>query len=328
MERKGYLFPKNIIDRFAKKPHDSPYLRSYDKRPSWFKYGAQEYYGNEVGHYVSQTEQMDQRSLSYQLKELRAELSNPEIEDYATKASMYKAIQEQLLQANLRLAITCAGDTKYFELPFMDKVQEGNIGMMKALNTYDPDKGKLAQYLYRGAFMYIKRASRKHARVISLPVHIAEWTHKIFATISEIAEESDRDPSQVDYSEVAERLGKSTKTIKKLLAYNEVPLSLDVPTGMRNENFGDTIKDEYLSTEDTAFRNIQSVEILKILQEYLSPVQFRQFVLYYGYELTFEEIGEICGVTKQSVQVTVGRALSNVKKKEANSPRLREYFDD
>jgi RNA polymerase primary sigma factor len=232
-----------------------------------------------------------------------------------------------MIKANLRLVVKIAHDYKNLGLPVLDLVSEGNIGLMKAVERFDPAKGgKLSTYAAWWIKQSIKRALANQSKTIRLPVHLVDKISKMNRVSSQMSEELGREPTD---DELAEEIGLSPRTVSQLKTVAIRPSSLNAPIGDDDSTeFGEMVGDEDARTpfeflEDRNLRD-ELPDLLATLDDRERTIIFQRFGLDGAKPRTLEEVGKKLGVTRERIRqvqnialVKLRRALS---KKEAPLP--------
>jgi RNA polymerase primary sigma factor len=232
-----------------------------------------------------------------------------------------------MIKANLRLVVKIAHDYKNLGLPVLDLVSEGNIGLMKAVERFDPAKGgKLSTYAAWWIKQSIKRALANQSKTIRLPVHLVDKISKMNRVSSQMSEELGREPTD---DELAEEIGLSPRTVSQLKTVAIRPSSLNAPIGDDDSTeFGEMVGDEDARTpfeflEDRNLRD-ELPDLLATLDDRERTIIFQRFGLDGAKPRTLEEVGKKLGVTRERIRqvqnialVKLRRALS---KKEAALP--------
>jgi RNA polymerase primary sigma factor len=229
-----------------------------------------------------------------------------------------KAARERMITANLRLVVKLATDYANLGLPLLDLVSEGNIGLMKAVERFDPEKGgKLSTYAAWWIKQSIKRALANQSKTIRVPVHQVEKIAKIRRLNERLTLELGRDPTD---EELAEEVGLSAAQITALKSSGIQPTSLDAPVGKDDGDtlFGDMISDE--NAEDP-LEQLEEKDaraslggILKVLTPREREIMKLRYGLGGGRQKTLEDIGEKFGITRERIrQIQVG-ALKKLRK--------------
>jgi RNA polymerase primary sigma factor len=228
-----------------------------------------------------------------------------------------KKAREDMIKANLRLVVKIAHDYEGLGLPLLDLINEGNIGLMKAVERFDPAKGgKLSTYGSWWIKQSIKRALANQSKTIRLPVHLVDKISKMRRTAMRLQEEFGREPTD---DELGEELGITASRVAQLRTAAIRPASLDAPIGDdESNNFAEVVQDEnafspYEELEDkTVTRMLQ--EMIKTLDPREATILRYRFGLDGGPEKTLEEVGQKFGVTRERVRQIQNIALSKLRK--------------
>ena len=228
-----------------------------------------------------------------------------------------KKAREKMITANLRLVVKIAHDFSNYGLPLLDLVSEGNIGLMKAVERFDPMKGgKLSTYASWWIKQSIKRALANQSKTIRLPVHLVDKIGKIRRVSAQMTEELGREPST---DELAEELGLSEAKVAHLKNVAVRPASLDAKINADDDTaFGDLVSDESAEDPFAALRDKDLREEVGDLLDILDPrerkiISFR-FGLGGGKERTLEEVGHKFGVTRERIRQLQNIALLKMRK--------------
>lgn len=232
--------------------------------------------------------------------------------------------RNQMIQANLRLVVKIANDYANFGLPLLDLISEGNIGLIKAVERFDPGKGgKLSTYAAWWIKQSIKRALANQSKTIRLPVHLVDKIAKIRKMAAALAEEFGREPTD---DELALEMGMSVNKIAHLKSVSVRPTSLDAPVGEdENTTFGELVGDDSATTpyEDLHSKTLTNDvnEIIDGLDQRESAIIRMRFGLSGDRPMTLEEVGEAFDITRERV-----RQLQNIalKKLRQNMSRREE----
>jgi RNA polymerase primary sigma factor len=238
-----------------------------------------------------------------------------------------KKAREQMIKANLRLVVKIARDYDGIGLPLLDLISEGNIGLMKAVERFDPSKGgKLSTYGSWWIKQSIKRALANQSKTIRLPVHLVDKISKMRRVAMRLQEELGREPTD---EELADELGTSPGRVSQMRMAAIRPASLDAPIGDEDSNnFAEVVQDE---NADTPYEMLEDKTVTGMLQEMVKKLDPREatilryrFGLDGGSEKTLEEVGEKFGVTRERVRQIQNIALRKLRKMieklEANKP--------
>ena len=238
-----------------------------------------------------------------------------------------KAARDHMISANLRLVVKIAMDYKDFGLPLLDLISEGNIGLVKAVERFDPRKGgKLSTYAAWWIKQSIKRALANQSKTIRLPVHLVDKISKMRKTAMALTEELGREPTD---EEIAIELQVPTSRVAHLKSVSVRPASLDAPVGQDSDSgtFGEMVGDENAAspfeslTEKT--RNSDLYAMISDLEPREAEIIKYRFGLDGRDELTLEEVGEKFKVTRERVRQLQNIALSKMRKAMASHEHQR-----
>jgi len=228
-----------------------------------------------------------------------------------------KKAREQMIKANLRLVVKIAHDYEGLGLPLLDLINEGNIGLMKAVERFDPSKGgKLSTYGAWWIKQSIKRALANQSKTIRLPVHLVDKISKMRRTAMRLQEEFGREPTD---EELGEELGITASRVAQLRTAAIRPASLDAPIGDDDSNdFAEIVQDE---NAETPYEQLEEKTVTKMLNEMVQTLDPREaMILRYrfgldgGSERTLEEVGEKFGVTRERIRQIQNIALKKLRK--------------
>ena len=239
-----------------------------------------------------------------------------------------KEARDHMIRANLRLVVKIAQDYANYGLPLLDLISEGNIGLMKAVERFDPNKGgKLSTYGAWWIKQSIKRALANQSKTIRLPVHMVDKITKMRRVAMVLSEELGREPTD---EELSEEIGIDRAKLSRLKAAALRPASLDAPIGEDDSTqFGDLIGDEKAQTplELLSHRNMhmQLDELFEVLDERETKIVVARFGLSGEAPKTLEEVGNEFGVTRERIRQLQNIALKKLRralhKKEDHGPR-------
>jgi RNA polymerase primary sigma factor len=228
-----------------------------------------------------------------------------------------KKAREQMIKANLRLVVKIARDYEGIGLPLLDLISEGNIGLMKAVERFDPAKGgKLSTYGSWWIKQSIKRALANQSKTIRLPVHLVDKISKMRRTAMRLQEELGREPTD---EELGEELGITASRVAQMRMAAIRPASLDAPIGDEDSNnFAEVVQDE---AADTPYEQLEEKTVTRMLQEMVKTLDPREatilrarFGLDGGPQKTLEEVGQKFGVTRERVRQIQNIALKKLRK--------------
>ena len=228
-----------------------------------------------------------------------------------------KKAREHMIKANLRLVVKIARDYEGLGLPLLDLISEGNIGLMKAVERFDPAKGgKLSTYGSWWIKQSIKRALANQSKTIRLPVHLVDKISRMRRTAMKLHEELGREPTN---EELAGELGITASRVAQMYAAAVRPASLDAPiSDDDSHNFSEIVQDE---SAFTPYEQLEEKTVTDMLQELVKTLKPREatilrtrFGLDGGKEKTLEEVGEKFGVTRERVRQIQNSALKKLRR--------------
>ncbi len=234
--------------------------------------------------------------------------------------------RQQMIQANLRLVVKIAHDYANFGLPLLDLISEGNIGLIKAVERFDPDKGgKLSTYAAWWIKQSIKRALANQSKTIRLPVHLVDKIARMRKITTALQEYLEREPTN---EEIALEMGMPVNKIAHLKTVSVRPTSLDAPVGEdENTSFGELVGDE---NAIDPYNNLKGKSMLTDINNVLDSLEPREaeiirlrFGIGGNRPKTLEEVGQHFNITRERVRQLQNMALQRMRKEMAAKERQR-----
>ncbi len=282
----------------------------------------------EVGLAKALCKGRDARRDLERIENARSELDPEERKHLEQSIEGARLAREHLIEANTRLVVSIAKKHMGRGVPFLDLIQEGNLGLMKAVEKFDHTRGyRLSTYATWWIRQTITRAVADQGRTIRVPVHMGDQIRRLYRTAHRLEQEYDRRPTP---EEIAHEMELQPRKVRWILKVSRYPLSLERPVGEEGDSeLGSLIEDDSISSPDqSAYQHLLRDKVEEVLNT-LTPREARilrlRFGLQDGRSYTLEEVGQKFGLTRERIRQLERRALRRLRHPR-RSRQLRDYM--